>query len=284
MPKKLHLLNESRQSLGGGWSFLRNFKAGLNRINTDWELTDNWQDANAVLLPGATMATRETVKGIKANNIPFVLRVDNAPRNSRNRNSGTSRLKDFANWADYVVFQSKWAVDYLGRFLGSNVGHFIYNGIDTRIFNIDGIKYDFKGDPVYLYSRYSRDETKRWEQAWWNYQMIQRNNSEAELVIVGKFSPDLVNYKFDFFMEESYQYLGVIDTPEEMAKIYRGCDYLLATYSNDCYSNTYLEALACGVKLLEPDISGGTSEMIRNGVRDCSEMVEEYLEVIDELV
>ena len=35
---------------------------------------------------------------------PVVVRVDNIPRNSRNRNTGTSRLRDFTMLADKVVY------------------------------------------------------------------------------------------------------------------------------------------------------------------------------------
>lgn len=280
MPKKLYLLDESRQKIGGGWSFLRSFQTGLQRLkNPDWELADRWQDADAVLLAGATLASRETVKGIRANDIPLILRVDNAPRNSNNRNTGTSRLKDFAQMATAVIYQSKWALDYLTPFLGVG-GRVIYNGVDREVFKPDGIEFEFKGKPTYLYSRFGRSEGKGWENAWYRYQQIQRENKDAQLVIVGKFSDELREYNFDFFQGENYQYMGIIADPHEMAKIYRGCDYLMATYENDCYSNTYLEALACGCKLFEPRMSGGTPELVENGVRSCEDMVKDYLEVM----
>lgn len=283
--RKIHLLNESKQGIGGGWTFLRNFRIGLSRLeDAPYGFVGRWQDADIVLLPGATMASRETVKAVVANKKKLILRVDNALRNSRNRNTGMSRMGDFGRMADIIVWQSRWAADYLEGFIGNPNGAIIYNGIDTRIFNPDGLKYDFRGDSVYLYSRYSRDETKRWEQAWWEYQMIQREKPDALLVIIGRFSQQLLEYGFDFFMNERFQYMGVIDNPREMAKIYRGCNYLLAVYSNDCYSNTYQEAMACGVRLVRVNESGGTPELIKVGVRSCEDMVKDYLEVFEEVI
>jgi glycosyltransferase involved in cell wall biosynthesis len=49
-----------------------------------------------------------------------------------------------------------------------------------------------------------------------------------------------------------------------MADIYRASDYMFAVYENDCYSNTYLEALACGVELIEVNMTGGTPELLEN--------------------
>ena len=96
------------------------------------------------------------------------------------------------------------------------------------------------------------------------------------MVLIGQFSPEQREYNFDFFRGEKVTYLGVIDSPEELAKIYRSCGHLLATYFNDCYSNTYLEAIACGCKLYEPDMSGGTPELIKNGVINLEQMAKEY--------
>jgi len=184
--------------------------------------------------------------------------------------------------ATEVIYQSKWALDYLSPFLKAD-GRVIYNGVDREIFKPDGLQYDFEGKPTYLYSRFGRSEGKGWENAWYRYQRIQREEPKAGLVIVGKFSDQLREYNFDFFQGERFEYQGVVEDPFEMAKIYRGCDYLMAVYENDCYSNTYLEALACGCKLVDPRMSGGTPELIENrkdGVKDCSEMVREYLEVL----
>jgi len=276
---KISIINQSKQGIGGGWSFIDNFIKG---VDGKAEIVE-WQNADIVLIPSASMVDRSLFGQIKKHGGKIILRVDNALRNSRNRNSGMSRMKDFAKQADIVVYQSEWAREYLGEFLERD-GVVIYNGIDLDVFKKNGPYKDFGGQPTYLYSRYSRDELKRWETAWYQFQEIYRRNKKAKLVIVGRFSDDIRSGNFDFFNGENYEYLGIIHNKEEMARIYRGCDYLMATYYMDCYSNTYQEAIACGCKLYKPDMSGGTPELIKNGPISCQEMVDNYLEVFNELL
>lgn len=278
---RIAIPNDSKQGLGGGWTFRNNFIKGLKNKA---EITDI-ENSDVVLLTSSTMILPETVRKAKELNKPIVLRVDNVPRNSRNRNTGTSRLKSYTEIAKAVVFQSEWAKRYLGSYLGHD-GLVIYNGVDTQIFNKDGDKYNWS-ENVYLYSRFNRDETKRWEEAWYKFQMIHRDNPFSKLKIVGNFSPEQIEYNFDFFMGEDVEYLGIISEPKEMAKIYRSCDYFLATYYNDCYSNTYCEALASGMELYDPSLTGGTPEILENykkGVRTIDDMANDYLNLFKEVL
>lgn len=285
---KVALPIDSKQGLGGGFSFARNLKEGFKRIGV--EVVDSYLDADIVLICGVTMITKETFRAIKDAGRKVVVRLDNVPRNSRNRGAGTSRLKSYSAQADEVVWQSEWARFYLEDFI-EREGKIIYNGVDTTIFTPNGTSFDFgsKGN-VYLYSRYSRDETKMWETAWYKYQLIQRDNKDARLILIGKFSDETREYDFDFFRGEKYDYLGIIEDPREMAKLLRSCDYLLATYFNDAFANTYLEALCCGVELYEPDMSGGTPEMIKlfnEHGRDyfsLERMAEDYKKLFEEVL
>jgi glycosyltransferase involved in cell wall biosynthesis len=234
------------------------------------------------------MVTWDTVEKIKQQGVKLIVRLDNVPRNSRNRNTGTSRLKGFCDMADEVVWQCEWAKFYLQDFIKKE-GVIIYNGVDTDIFKPDGAKIDFgnRAD-TYLFSRFNRDENKRWEEAWYKFQLIFRDNPNAKLVLVGNFSPEQQEYNFDFFRGEKVEYRGIIESPEEMARIYRGCGHLFATYYIDCYSNTYQEALACGCELYQPDMSGGAPELIKNGVITLEKMAKDYealfLKIIDDKV
>ncbi len=263
---RISLLNDSLQAIGGGWSFQSNLMKGLEGLGH--EIVDNPMVADIAVVSGVTMVTRNTINRVKDGDVKLVVRIDNIPRNSRNRNTGTSRLKEFSERADAVVWQCNWAKEYIGYFIKPKMDRIIYNGVDTNIFypsieEHDHYLFDGRGrDNYYLYSRFSRDETKNWEVAWYNYQLIQKRNKEAKLIIVGQFSPDLVDYNFDFFRGENFEYLGVIYEPKEMAKIYRSCKYLIAPYFNDAFSNTYLEALLSDMDLYEPDMSGGTKEML----------------------
>jgi len=278
---KIALLCDSKQKIGGAWTFRRNLVKGLKQVGH--EVVEDYRQADIAFVAGVTLVIRDTIRDIKERKIKLVVRVDNIPRNSRNRNTGTSRLRDFTILADKVIYQSEWAKEYVMPFINRD-GPVVYNGVDIDIFKKAGLRMDFRGNPTYLYSRFNRDETKRWEEAWYEYQMIQRRNPKAKLVIVGNFSPEQVEYGFDFFMGENYKYLGVIESPEEMARIYRSCDYLLATYYNDCYSNTYCEAIACGCQLYKPNLSGGTAEVIEQGVISLEDMTKEYVEIFERLL
>lgn len=275
---KISIPVDSKQTLGGGFSFRRNLIKALNATGEVTVVDDLRSDVCLIVSP--SMITKETFYQAKQESKKVIVRLDNVPRNSRNRGAGTSRLQMMAQKADGLVWQCQWSKDYLSDFIGRNDGMIIYNGVDTDVFKKEGAKKGFSGSPVFLYSRYNRDETKLWEVAWYKYQLIQKRYPEAKLVIVGKFADELREYNFDFFRGEKIEYMGIVDDPEQMAQIYRGCNYLLATYFNDCYSNTYQEAMACGVELWEPDMSGGTPELIKNGVISLSDMARHYINFI----
>ncbi len=258
----IHLLNDSKQGIGGGWSFLSNLQKAIVR-HTDHKIAGRIEDADICFVAGPTMVTRQTIDRVQELGKKLVVRLDNVPRNSRNRNTGTSRLIEFANRADGVIWQCYWARNYYGELITNKKQEVLYNSVDEEIFNEVGAKLE-RGEPGlnYLYSRFNRDETKNWEVAWYDFQKIYKENKDAKLYLVGQFSPEQVQYNFDFFRGEKFEYLGVIDNPNEMARVMRGCDYLFASYYNDCFSNTYLEALMCGVDLTNINMSGGTPEML----------------------
>lgn len=273
---KIYILCESSQKIGGGWSFIRNLKEGIRRIG-EGEIVEDSSQADIVLIPSASMSNRDTVTSLRSIGKKIVLRLDNIPRNSRNRGAGTTRLLDICRLSDQVIYQSVWARNYLLPFLKKD-GKVIYNGVDTQVFKSDGGKKEFgKYKEIILYSRYSRDETKGWERAWYRYQMIHRElNGDCKLIIVGRFSDELMRYGFDFYNGEKWDYLGVVMDQVEMAAVMRGCTMLLAPYFNDCYSNTIQEAIACGLKW-EVDESGGTPEMLVNGVISIEDMARNYI-------
>ena len=236
-------------------------------------------------ISGCTMVERDIVKAAKEAGKKIVLRVDNIPRNSRNRNTGTSRLYDYAQMADLVVYQSQWARNFIGNFIKRN-GSVILNGVDTNIFKPKGPKIAKEGNKQYLYVRYNRDENKRWEEAWFFFQdLILDFNPKAHLWIVGKFSPEQIEYNFDFFggAEKRFKYWGVIESPEMMAQLYRGADYLLCPYYNDACSNVVAEAQACGLEICHNG-TGGIPEQIKAGVISNEEMGQRYLEEFKKLL
>lgn len=278
---KIHLPNQSGQSLGGGFTFRRTFEKFLLRAGHE---SVKVEDADIVFVSGATMVTRDFVMEQKAKGKKIVLRVDNIPRNSRNRNTGTSRLHDFAQAADLVIYQSQWAKDFISPFLRKD-GPVILNGADEDVFKPSGPNRPADGEPQYLYCQFNRDETKQWHVAWYDYIQIQRRHPKAHLWIAGNFSPELQQYKFDFFMGERVEYLGVISEPEEMAEIYRGTNRLLIPYYNDACSQTLIEARCCGVYIENANLTGGTPEIIASDVKDltASAMTAKYITELSRL-
>ncbi len=294
---RIYIANQSEQSIGGGWSFINNFKKGIKQ-SFDHEFANNYFDCDIFLIPGCTMISREAVEAAKNAGKKIVLRIDNIPRNSRNRNTGTSRLYDFAQVADLIIYQSCWAKNFISQFIdpwNNKLSAIIYNGVDTDIFKPEGNTEMLDGQPQYLYSRYNRDESKMWYQAWYEFQQRFFKDKNSHLWIVGQFSPEVREYNFDFFggAESRYKYWGVVADKELMASIYRGADSLLVPYLNDACSNTLIEYLQCNGVNGEiitgiSGQSGGTPEIIdlfKKGY-DFSEkkMSEEYIKVFEELL
>lgn len=278
---KIYIPDRQRQVTGGGWSFVANFCK-----KTDWaEFEDNPEKSEIYFIPGATMVQdKYEPERAKKAGAKIVLRVDNALKNSNNRGTGMSRMKKFSKLADLIIYQSKWARNYLLPFIEKD-GPIIKNGVDHDIFNPDGAEMpNPENRDIYLYSRSGRDDQKGWHVAWYKYQDIQKRNPNAELWIIGKFSGENSKYNFDFFNKEKYRFFGLISSPEQMAMFYRTAKKLLYTFFNDACSNTLIEALSCGLEV-EPDYTlrtGGAPEILqtyyKSGRKSLSaiRMVKEY--------
>lgn len=271
---KIYLANKSNQQTGGGFTFLRNY------ARHSLHVTENYNEADVFMVSGATMVPKEDVEKAKEDGKKIVLRVDNIPRNSRNRNTGTSRLKKFADMADLVIYQSEWARTYIMPFIGKD-GPVILNGVDLEVFSPEGTKFPKDGKPQYIYSRFNRDESKQLVRAWYEYQLVHRKNPEAAIWIVGQFSPELVQHNFDFYNGEKVKYWGIMGE-EQMAALLRSSDIFVYSYYNDAASNSLIEALCCGVEVWYIEESGGAGEIKRlfekHGRKyfDAKRMCEEY--------
>ena len=254
---KIHIANYEPNRQGGGWSFARNFAKCMDDYIADYN------DADIFFITSPSMVTKEQVDQAQADGKKIVLRIDNIVRNSRNRNTGMSRMKRFAQQADLVVYQSDYFKQVLMPFTEKD-GVTILNSCDTSIFNAKGRVEDTKAK--FIYSRVNRDETKNWEMARFIFQEEYRmREGNAHLDLVGQFSPELAEYNFDFYMNEDYKYWGVVTSPELMATLYRNADYLIYTFWNDACSNTLIEALCCGCVPLDPYgmlETGGASEIM----------------------
>jgi glycosyltransferase involved in cell wall biosynthesis len=251
---KIHMAKLELGRIGGGWSFQDNFYNGLKEYITDYE------NADIYFITSPSMVQRDEVLKAKEDGKKIVLRLDNAVRNSRNRNTGMTRMRDFCNWADLVIYQSGWAKDYLMEFTNKD-GIVILNGTDTNTFKPSGA---INSEDITLYSRFNRDETKNFEVARYWFSRHSAKNPEANLIIVGQFSDELREGNFDFYNGELFRYLGVLEK-NQMANIYRMCSKFLYTYYNDACSNTLIEALCSGCEVVGDSYyrkTGGAAEII----------------------
>lgn len=254
---KIYIAKFENNRKGGGWSFMSNFYKGLSDV-----ITQDYEEADVYFICSPSMVQRDEVQKAKQDGKKIVLRLDNAVRNSRNRNTGMTRMKDFADWADLIIYQSGWSQDYLHSFLGKD-GRVILNGTDTSVFKPSRNRYE-EGKHRVLYSRFNRDETKNWEVARYWFSRYAEKYPQAQLIIVGQFSQELRDGNFDFYNGEQFKYLGVLDK-QEMADVYRNCDKFLYTYYNDACSNTLIEALVSGCEIVGDKYyrrSGGAAEIM----------------------
>ncbi len=259
----LHLLNYEPTRLGGGWTAARYLFEGLGA-------TSNYDAADTVLIVSPSMVSRDDVVRAKQDGKKIVLRLDNALRNSRNRGTGMTRMKDFCDLADLVIYQSEWAKSFLMPFTKTD-GVVILNGVDTNRFKPD----DRPKKDDYLYVRSSRDEGKQWIMAW--YWFV---NNPGYLRIVGKFSGENIDWNFDFYNNERFLFLG---EQSDLASIYRDSKYFLYTYLNDACSNTLLEAKASGCEVI--DVygmlqTGGAPEIMACEDISIDRMIKQYAEAI----
>lgn len=276
---KIFLANYEPDRQGGGWSWQTSFAKAFKDDLVSYD------EAEYYVLASASMATREQVKIARADGKKIILRCDNIIKNSRNRNTGMSRMKDFAEMADIVVYQSRFAQDLLDGYLQAKRQKVIMNGVDQDVFNPKGR--EETGEERYLYSKYSSDPTKNWDLARLAYQNISADNTVLNLV--GRFD-GIEEYDFDFYQGERYKYWGLVTDKNLMAEIYRQSDYFLYTYFQDACSQTVIEALCCGCEILniqDMGNTGGTPEIIHMWDNFGSEyfgldrMKRQYIEAFD---
>ena len=282
---RIYLANYDPIGIGGGWSFARAFNLAMGD-----KITLNYDEADIYFITSASMVGREDVERAKSAGKKIILRCDNIIRNSRNRNTGMTRMKDFCEWADMTIFQSKFAEDLLNPYLQTENWKVILNSVNESIFHPLGRSDN--GNVRYLYSKHSSDETKNWEMARMAFQKLYEKDSKIELNLVGRFDSNVEEYNFDFYNGERYLYYGHVGDPFAMADIYRNSDRFLYTYFQDACSQTLIEALCCGVKIVDcygMTETGGTPEIL-DKYREygpeyfkLERMAKEYLEVMEGL-
>lgn len=270
-------------AIGGGWTFLRNFYKGFEIIG-GVQFVQKPEDTDVCFIANITQIDKTVVMRCDELGVPIVMRVDNIPRKSRNRRSNPAeRLKEFGDLATIVIYQSDWSKEYAGYLAGD--GTVIYNGCDTSVFKPDGEKHDRVKRHVSLIVRHSSDEVKRLTEALYHHHMDWRGDTDRELWLVGRFSTEEIESRFDLFAGEVFQLFGEESDREELAKIMRSADELIYPAAMDACPNVVIEALASGLKVSHVSDLGGTKELVNQDGRSGSEylslerMCQEYLGV-----
>ncbi|TAK92932.1 hypothetical protein EPO05_07400, partial [Patescibacteria group bacterium] len=265
----IYIPNTSKQAIGGGWTFLDNFKKGI--AGKEAQIVNTWQECDVVFIIGATMTDRTEVELAKKAGKKIVFRIDNMPKDSRNRGTAFSRMRDFALLADEIIFQSEWAKVYVGDYLKFELKapamlnpQIVYNGVDTSVFNFNDHPQD-RGEK-YLYIQFNRDENKRFPEVAYDFYVknFKARNQDLvipELFLIGQFSPELVGANFDFFNKEVVHYTPPIADREALANMYRTCQFLYFPAFADASPNTISEAMACGCTPILTNVIGGTREV-----------------------
>jgi glycosyltransferase involved in cell wall biosynthesis len=254
---KIFMPHDSRSGqTGGGSTFVRNLKAGMPE---DIHFVDSVDSADLLFIAGPTLCDRDTARLAKGQGKPIVLRLDNLAEDHRNRGTGIPRMRDFAEMADVVVYQSEWAKHICAPICGEN-GTVVYNGVDTKIFHPPEKKRE-DDLHVFIYVKYSRNECKRFEEAQALFREYSRVHKHSKLIIVGRYSDELIQYGFGFTNGEDIEYMGTLD-PYQLAEQYRRADVMLFPSFGDACPNVVLEAMASGLPIVYHGW-GGTIELVR---------------------
>lgn len=270
--------NKGEDAVGGGWTFLRNFKKGMaDKVH----FVNSWQECDIFFITGITIVDKNELHEAHKAGKRIVLRVDNVPRKSRNRRSSPhERLKEFAELSDVVIYQSKWAKDYCYPLCGD--GTVIYNGVDTSVFRPDPSK---QVKNRYLYAYHGQNEHKNFWEAHLRFQYIFREDRESQFWFIYDFRsnlPELEAANFDFWQGEKYAHLPKCENAHDMADVMQQCGKLIYPSISDASPNVVLEARACGLEVVFPAARelAGTQELLDPNLDISLErMCDEYFGV-----
>jgi glycosyltransferase involved in cell wall biosynthesis len=275
---RVYVPNLNKEGIGGGNTFIANF-----RKHTQLELTDDSRVAQAMFVPNPMWAERSDFEHAKQDGIPVILRLDNIPEDWNNRGTAITKLTDFINASDVLIYQSEWARVKYEQFcnnrartidLSTKKQVVIHNGVDTELFTPEGPtlqKEEFS--PKILFVKSSRNENKRYPEAMETFRRYHAANPRSKLYLVGQFADDYHKYNFGFYNGEHYEYLGM-PSHEAMPIVYRSCDVLLFPAYADCAPNVVLEAMACGVVPVIHGYGGGAEFLANNSADKLGQFID----------
>lgn len=254
---------DNKTKVGGGWSFLRNFRKGL--IKFGYKISNKNYDVSMACAP--TMVPRAL--WVAAAEKPRILRTDGIPEDFRNRGTGWSRLRQYAKQADVVIYQSNFIKNTIGQLLGRK-GKVICNGVDTTIFRKDGDAVPKFGNPSIVFVHFRHDPNKRFQEAIERFRYFKLKNKNATISFIGDYPKSQVFWsgkRWDFGMLDlkqgkDWRFLSIIRDRTQLAKTLRSFDYIAYPSFADPCPNTLIEALACGLKPLWINSYGSSEEII----------------------
>lgn len=260
---KIYAPAKTESGVNGGLTFLRNLKKGLaDRC----QFVNSWQEADIFFITSVTLIDLGELLEAKKAGKKIVFRVDNVPRNSRNKRltpKPAERMKMFAGLADLVIYQSEWARAYCSPLCGD--GTVVYNGVDQEIFYPDLSKQD---PNKYLFLYHGKNELKQFWLAHFYFHKAFVKNQSAEFYFINQFPSAeeeiLQKSDYDFWFGEQYTRLPLITDPHKLADLMRQCKYLIFPSTLDAAPNTVLEARACGMEIIGAAIPelAGTQELM----------------------
>jgi len=285
---KINLYKQNQdKKIGGGWSFLRNFEHGINKSghvlsDTDYEIS---------VVCGATMVLWDQWNNSKKK--PRLLRADGIPEDFRNRGTGWSRFKGYAEQANGIIFQSEFSKNTVGRLI-KKTGPVIVNGVNTEIFNKTGKKESKFGDPSIVFVNFRDDPNKRFQEAIEKFRQYKIDHPKAAITFIGDYPKNQIlwdgkNYDFgmlDLQQNQDWRYLGIISDRNKLASVLRSCDMIAYPSFADPCPNTLIEALSCGCKPIWINSYGSSNEIIKlfeNGYDfGLQNMVNNYIKILKE--
>jgi len=197
--------NQIGDRIGGGYTFFRNFRKGLEQLGH--QISDKNYDIS--MLCGPTLAPREQWESALGK--PRILRLDGIPEDFRNRGTAWSRMKQYSKEADLIIFQSNFSKNTVGNVIGRS-GSVIRNGVDTSIFAPTGKREDKFGDPSLAFILYRQDPCKRFHEVIDRFRQFKIQNPKATMTFIGDFPKSQVLWNGKTYDFVSY---GVEEETEE---------------------------------------------------------------------
>lgn len=264
---KVYCPNLSNTEIGGGWTFLRNLNKASKLATSNFELVSDLRKSDVLFAFSPTTIDASTISEAKKLGKRFILRIDGVPEDSRNSGKGTKRLVEYARQADYIVYQTDFVNQTVGRILRSMdvraESNVIMNGVDTDVFNPTGPKLPLigvEGTIKILHVNYRKDNNKRYEAVLAMYRELWTYRHDVTLVLMGRYPTEWQDYNMGFFAGESFVRIGVTTDETYKAMVMRSCDLFYYPSFADPSPNVVMEAMASGLEVYcEP--YGGSNDI-----------------------